>query len=239
MATYTAIHAQLSVGAKAGVCIPNLKGSSVSSNPFYRDWASRLGPYAGLVASLNLTDHFSLQAELNYSSQGGKKKGKQGIATASLPFNLPTGVTLPAYVYANVDADIILNYVELPVLAGINFHISPQCDFIINGGPYVGYLLNAKIKSRGSSIVYKDAAQTQPFISTPVDLNQVTDIKDQIKTVNLGLQFGLGISYKMANGSIRLTGGGNIGLTTIEKDKANGEDHTGAPTVTLAYLINL
>ena len=35
------------------------------------------------------------------------------------------------------------------------------------------------------------------------------------------------------------TAGGNYGLVKIQKDKSNGENNTGAATVTLGYIIQL
>lgn len=231
-------NAQTSLGLKAGICIPNLKGSNSAENPIANDWSSRLGPYSGVVMSVKLSEHFSLQPELNFSSQGGKKKGKQAIATASIP-GVPPGISLPPYLYLNMDATAILNYLELPVLASGNFRLSKKLDFFINAGPYVGYLLNAKTKSKGSSIIYTDEAETTPLSSTAVNLDMTMDIKDDLKKMNMGIQFGTGISYKLTNGSVRLTGGGNLGLTNIQKDKSNGENKTGAATITIGYLHNL
>ena len=207
--------AQTSLGVKAGICIPNLKGSNSAANPVANDWSSRLGPYFGVVASFKISEHFSLQPELNFSSQGGKKKGKQAIATASIP-GVPSSITLPSYLYLNMDAKAILNYIELPVLASANFHLSKTVDFFVNAGPYIGYLLSAKTKSKGSSIIYKDEAETMPLFPAPVNLDMTMNIKNELKKMNMGVQFGAGISYKLMNGNLRLAGGGNLGLTNIQ-----------------------
>ena len=236
--TFFLCNAQTSLGLKAGICIPNLKGSNSAENPVANDWSSRLGPYFGVVASFKISEHFSLQPELNFSSQGGKKNGEQAIATATLP-GIPPGVILPPYLFVNINATAILNYLELPVLASGNFRLSKKIDFFINAGPYIGYLLNAKTKSKGSSVIYTDEAETTPLFPTPVNLDMTMDIKDDLKKINMGIQFGTGISYKLTKGSVRLTGGGNLGLTNIQKDKSNGENKTGAATIAIAYLHNL
>jgi len=231
-------NAQTSLGLKAGICIPNLKGSNSVENPVANDWSSRLGPYFGVLMSFKLSSHFSLQPELNFSSQGGKKKGKQAIATASIP-GMPSGTTLPSYLYLNMNAKTILNYIELPVLASGSFHLSKSVDLFVNAGPYIGYLLSAKTKSKGSSVIYKDEAETTPLFPAPVNLDMTMDIKDELKKMNMGIQFGAGVSYRLTNGCVRLTGGGNLGLTNIQKDKTNGENKTGAATITVGYLHNL
>src|SRR5690348_8182474 len=78
-----------SLGVKAGVAIPNLKASG--NNPVSEGWSSRLGPYAGAVAALRLNERFSLRAELNYASQGGKKNGVQAIPTSGFESYFPEG----------------------------------------------------------------------------------------------------------------------------------------------------
>ncbi|WP_153796125.1 porin family protein [Foetidibacter luteolus] len=236
---YSSGFAQTSLGIKAGICLPNLKGKSSLTNPIANNWSSRLGPYAGVVAVFHLSNRFSLQTELNYSSQGGKKKGKQTIATATIPYPIPPGVPVPDYLYANIDAEAILNYIELPILAAIHFNLDDKWQLFANAGPYIGYLLNAKTISKGSSIIYLDEAHTQPLTPAPVNLDMTVDIKDELNRVNTGVQFGLGMAYKLPKGSLRVTGGANIGITSIQKDKSNGENSTGAPTITLAYLYNL
>src|SRR5437899_10991011 len=69
----------LSLGVNGGISIPDLKGSG--NNPVSKGWSTRLGPYTGIVAELQINNSFSLQAELNYSSQGGKKNGTLAIPT--------------------------------------------------------------------------------------------------------------------------------------------------------------
>jgi hypothetical protein len=86
-------------GVKGGISIPNLKAPN-GDNPVSSGWSSRQGPYFGLVSEFMFSRHFSLQVELNYSSQGGKKDGVQGIASSDFfnPNPVPAGV--PKFVYA-------------------------------------------------------------------------------------------------------------------------------------------
>ncbi len=70
-------------------------------------------------------------------------------------------------------------------------------------------------------------------------LVHATDIKEDIKSFNYGIQGAAGFSFDLESGSLRILAGGNYGLTSIQKDTANGNDHTGAVTVTVGYLFNL
>src|SRR5690348_17205302 len=77
----------VSLGIKTGISIPDLKASG--DNPISRGWSSRLGPYAGAIAEIKFNKHFSLQAELNYASQGGKNNGPQAIPTSEFAEYIP------------------------------------------------------------------------------------------------------------------------------------------------------
>jgi len=223
----------LSFGVKGGISVPNLKGSD--NNPVSKGWSTRLGPYAGLIAELPLSNKLSLQGELNYSSQGGKKNGTLAIPTSQFDTTVPI-----SYIYTKGKSEVKLNYLELPILLKINFPLNEIFTFFINAGPYVGYLINAKNVTAGFSNVYFDENLTQPILPAPISLDQTLDLKDDLQKFNFGIQGGLGLSYHLSDGSeLFLTGGGNYGLVHLQKDKANGSNNTGAATLTLGYVIEL
>ena len=228
----------LRLGIKAGISIPNLKASG--DNPVSSGWSSRLGPYTGVVAEIQLSDRLYLQGELNYASQGGKKNGIQAIATSELAAYITPGTVLPPYLYANFKSEVKINYLELPILLKLNFSAEKAFSFFINGGVYAGYLLSAKDITNGSSNVYLDDKLTQPLTPAAISFDQSTDIKENIKKFNFGLQGGLGISYDLPDKNrLMLTGGGNYGLVNLQKNEDNGKNNTGAATITLTYLIKL
>lgn len=233
-------NAQRYIGIKGGISIPNLK-SSASDNPVSSGWSSREGPYFGIVGSMRITRGIGLQAELNYSSQGGKKDGAQAIPTSQFINPVPMGV--PKYLYANYKSEAKLNYLELPVMLKFSFPFAKIFSFFIQGGPYGGYLLSAKNINKGSSRVYFDKELTMPapdpFPQYPLPFDTTVDIKDQLNKFNFGIQGGIGFSMKLPGGMLLLTGGGNYGLSIIQKNEADGKDHTGAATVTLGYLFKL
>lgn len=218
-----------SLGVKAGVSIPNLKSSG--SNPLDKGWESRSGPCFGIVAMYNLSNNFALTSELNFSSQGGKRTGAQAIPNPNIP-------PIPEYLYANFKNEAIINYAELPVMLNYKIQLGGPLHIDLQGGFYGGILLRAKNVSSGESMIYLDEALTIP-VSPSQSFDHTTNIKDELKSFNYGLQFGAGAAYDFHTSTLRLMAGGNYGLTSIQKDKANGDDRTGALTVCLAYLVNL
>lgn len=226
-----------SLGVKGGISIPNLKSSG--TNPLSQGWESRLGPYFGIVGEIPFGQTLSIKAELNYSSQGGKKSGAQAIPLSSLNLELPPGTPLPPYLYANFSSKAILNYVELPVMLKLKFPVNESLNFFINGGPYAGYLLNAKNITSGSSQIFLDENLTQVVWPLSTSFDSTVNITSDINRLNFGLQAGVGLDFKVDSGHFILTAGGNLGLTDIQKDEKNGSNKTGAATITFGYLIDL
>ncbi len=220
----------ISLGAKAGLSIPNLK--SKGDNPLDKGWESRSGLYAGLMADINLSENFAISTELNFSSQGGKRTGAQAIPN-------PNNPPIPAYLYADFKNIAVINYAEVPLMATYKFGSSSNVHIVVQAGVYGGFLLRAKNVSSGNSIIYLDEQLTIPVTADPENFDHTTNIKDDIKSFNYGIQGGAGVSFDLPSGSLRIMAGGNYGLTTIQKDQANGNDHTGALTLTVGYLFNL
>lgn len=229
-------YGQLSFGLKGGISIPDLKAPN-DGNPLSEGWKSRQGPYFGLVGNLMLTNKLGFQTELNYSSQGGKKDGKQAIPVNQFVNPVPDG--FPKYVYANYKSEAKINYIELPVMLKLNFTFAKIFSFFVQGGPYGGYLLSAKNASSGSSYIYLDKEETTQALPYKFSFDSTISIKDQLNKFNFGIQGGIGFSLKTPAGALLLTAGGNYGLTTIQKDPENGKNHTGAATITLGYVFNL
>ncbi|MEP6845381.1 MAG: porin family protein [Panacibacter sp.] len=226
------------LGIKGGVSIPNLKSSG--DNPVSKGWSSRQGPYFGVVGEFGISKRVSIQAELNYAAQGGKKNGTQAISGSAYASYFPPGAPVPPYFYAVYDNEAKLNYLELPVMIKIDFTLGKQYSIFINGGPYAGFLLSAKNTTKGSSNVYLDEKLTQPILPAALSFDAITDVKKDIKNFNFGLQGGVGISLNFSNSnSLILSAGGNYGFIPIQKDEANGKSNTGAATVTLGYLFKL
>jgi hypothetical protein len=238
-ATHFASAADVKLGVQGGLSIPNIRGSA--DDLFSRGFTSRLGPFFGLMVETGLGPRFSLVAELNDSSQGGLRKGLQPI-TMELPPDLP--VPPGTILYADFRNETILDYIEVPVMG--RWAGGGRLRFFLNAGPYVGFLVRAKAVTSGTSALYLDEAGTTPVVIPPstdpliVDLGAKTDVKDSLKTVNVGVAGGGGVIYPLGPGDLILEARFELGLTTIQKDVAtSGESRTGAVIVSLGYSFPL
>ena len=238
------------VGVKAGLGIPNLTAGS-KSTPLSKDYASRLGFYSGIVTEFQTNNWFGLRAEINYSSQGGKREGMQALPLSTemeqLWQMLPNfGITPDNYMYADIKSEAILNYLEIPVMAKSTFGLGSRINFFLQAGPYIGLLINAKNITSGSSSIYIDKAGTLPVDAIlqqgqipPIGVqsfNHNEDITADIHRFNIGGQGAIGFELVMNSGKFFIEGGGNYGFIPMQKDDANGNNNTGAGTVTTGYL---
>jgi hypothetical protein len=229
---------QIKIGAHAGLSVPNIRGGN---DEFSRGFTSRKGPYFGFSADFPLASHFSLRAEVNYASQGGKRNGMQPIIT-----ELP-GLTLPPdlILYADFHNETILDYIEIPLLAELSWGNKPR--FFVNAGPYVGFLLRAKTVTSGMSSIFLDSAGTQPLLIPPdyqplppVSFDATTDVKESINDLNAGIAGGAGLGIPLGPGDLVAAFHFSLGFKNIQKDIATGgKTNTGALIVTLGYSLPL
>lgn len=231
---------KFSLGAFGGLNIPRLSGGS--GNPLSAGWSSRAGGAFGLTFTWNTLPHFGFSMDVLYSSEGGQRNGMQALDGSSFNPQVPVGT----YFYATYNNESILNYLNVPLTAKYSFPICKSTKLFLEFGPYVGFLLNAKEKTSGSSIVYSDPAGTQAVsvdpesgqvFSTSFDAN--TDITKQINTVNFGLAGGAGFSQFVGFGEIILNIRGAYGLTNIQKYSKDGKNNTGNLLISLGYSIPL
>ncbi len=109
--TIVSINAQ-SFGAKAGVNFASLNGDE--------DFDGRTSFFVGAVVEFEISESFSLQPELLYSSQGAKSSfSEDGF---------------------DFEAKYKLDYLNIPIMA--KYYVTE--GFSIEAGPQVGFLLSAK-----------------------------------------------------------------------------------------------
>ena len=131
------VNAQLRIGARGGISISNLEGNSEQS----KEYTSRQALYGGLFLNFRLTHSISVQPEINFSPQDGQRNGIQ-----SIPADAISGISLPPYVnlYANFKREIILNYLEIPVL--MKFTLGHKLKYYACFGPQISFYLRLKPK---------------------------------------------------------------------------------------------
>ncbi len=147
----------------------NLSTLSIDDN---NDKNMKLGFNVGVFNKIALTESFAIQPELLYSRQGLKVE-YDGIADGETKFNL--------------------NYINLPVK--LVFNLSE--DFEFQFGPYVGYLINANLKSDAEvlglfDIDSEDDVDRKNFNS--IDYGLTAGLAFDLKPLIVGFNYNLGLS---------------------------------------------
>jgi len=231
------VHAEeFLLGVRGGPSIPQL---SDGGNEVSRGYASRLAPNFGLVAEYYFADHFSLVTEIDYSGQGGVRKGVQPITQS------PNGVPpLPPgqFLYGDFRNESILNYLEIPLMLKADYTPCDHWRIYIEGGAFVGFLLDAEEHTRGTSQIYMDQNRTPLTIGgqplPPVSFDSTTDNLGDLNKVNWGVTAGIGVAYLFCERhQLFLDLRGEYGLRAVQKDTAtNGNSNTGNLVLSLGYM---
>jgi hypothetical protein len=231
---------QLKIGLKAGTGIPNLRNDG--TNEISMGYSSIISRNFGVIADIGLSKRLSIKTGLDYAGQGGIRKGQQPIPNLPAQFAqmLPSGT----YLYASFDNESNLNYLEVPLMGKLEF--GKKLKYYVNAGPYLGFLLNAKQKTSGTSQLFLDkngtiplTIQGQPLPAQSMDAT--TDIENDIHSTNLGLTGGVGLAIPVWNRSALLIDArAAYGLNSIQKDIATyGSSRTGGIFLTLGYVFSL
>jgi hypothetical protein len=227
----------LSLGLRAGSSIPNLQGGG--GNPLSSNWSSRVAVAFGAFADIAVTPALSIQTEINFSPQGGKRNGLQATTIDPTLLGLPAG----SLIYANYRNTAKFEYLEIPLLA--KWRVPSAHGFYLLAGPYAGLMLNARNVTSGVSALYLDARGTQPIQNPPgtdvtQDFGATTDVKNDLHHFNWGVQAGLGMSQPCLGGELELDVRGEYGLTNVQKNvAADGKNNTGSLVVSLGWSLPL
>jgi Outer membrane protein beta-barrel domain len=227
------------IGVKGGLSLPNLTSSGGSD--VSKGYKTISGPDFALVSDYRLSEKFSLETSLEWSTQGGQKSGLQTIpASPELIQYFPPG-TDAQYLYANFTSTVRLQYLMLPVLLKYNMSIgnSGHWKLYIDGGLFGGLLLEANASAAGSSKVYFDKNETQQVGNVTVQFDSTGDIKNQLHKGNFGIEGNLGLLYKFKTISVFAEGGGNYGFIDLQKNSQNGINHTGSLIFRIGMFISL
>lgn len=152
------------------------------------------GFHAGLVAEYKFTPQFALQPELLYSLEGAK---------AEMDFR-------EGEFFFSSEEKIRLGYINLPVM--VKYYATPALSF--EAGPQMGFLLSAESEYELSS----------NFEGFEIDESGTEDIKDELKKISLGLNFGLG--YDISS-SLFVQARYHLGLSDISDYDDQDDDFEG------------
>lgn len=170
--SFTAIHAQESAFGIKGGL--NLSTMSTKGND---DKNLNPGFHAGIFDKIAFSENFAIQPELMYSTQG-LKINYEGLVDGETKFNL--------------------NYINLPV----NLVFNLTDNLWLQAGPYIGYLINAKMKSNAEVISLFE-----------INSEDVIDRKN-FNTLDYGIATGLGFGA----GPVIFGVNYNFGLNVVAKD---------------------
>jgi hypothetical protein len=119
----------VSFGAKAGVNFATITGDETSGVD------ARTSFHVGGVVEIPVSDVFSVQPELLYSSQGAKYKEE------------------------DIDVELKLDYLNLPIMA--KFYVGE--GFSLEAGPQIGIMLSSKFEVEGISAEIDEATKDIDF----------------------------------------------------------------------------
>jgi hypothetical protein len=154
---------------------------------YFPDSSPLTGFNVGVFAEIKIANKFAVQPELLFSTQGNKMK-------------VPVLDASSDYLYS-YDGKWNLSYLNLPVMA--KYYILDKLS--IETGPQIGLLLSAKAK-------YSSDDRALPSLNTST---AEYDIKNYIKSVDLGLNFGATYDFS-ENLSVNFRY--NLGLANINNE---------------------
>jgi len=229
------------LGVKSGLSISSL--SQKEDNIYADKFESKTDLELGILTEYLLKDKWSLQLELLYTTRGGKREGLQPIPPDNIPTQLAAVLPNGVIPYANFDNKSNPRYLEIPIL--VKYTWGTNWKFYVNAGPYIGFLINAKQKTRGNSSIFLDSKGQVPLqVPTPIgpmaitsSFDQETDIKDNLENINFGIQGGVGLIKKLnENNELFFDIRGSKGFIPIQKDEVVGQTTVGGLVFSVGYV---
>ena len=177
-------------GVHGGLNYSGLRGYTIPANieAQYEESAA-FGYLGGVSLTYPLKEKISLRVELNYERKTQKADNR---------VELRPNFEEPAQLY-NFTSKRHYDYLVLPIL--LHYRFTAQNSFFVQGGPFVGYLLNATLTSD---------------LDAPELDNSDVDLSDDYKKLDYGLTVGLGKNFDIGSqNSLHVEIRNNLGLAKI------------------------
>ncbi len=150
---------EVKFGAKAALNIATLTGDVEDAN-------SKIGVAVGGFVEIKVSDKFSVQPELLYSTQGAKSEYSEDFGGG---------------IVVNTEETWRLSYLNLPIMA--KYYVADK--FSLEAGPQVGFLLGSEQEAE-SSVTF--GGQTESETVT-------VDAKDFTSSIDFGFNIGAGYDF--------------------------------------------
>ncbi|MDR0733930.1 MAG: outer membrane beta-barrel protein [Dysgonamonadaceae bacterium] len=178
----------MNVGLRGGLSVPNIVAGG--DNPLSTGYTSHVAGEGGIFAEMELNNHVAFRLGVEYSGQGGRRNGMQGMPsepmmeqmkplTEQMITNLTNAVTsgeisretaaslgglmsnMPNIFYADVKNTAEFDYLMIPISVQIGTDASKRWRVYANAGPFVSFLLHGKQITKGSSNIYMDKGKSK------------------------------------------------------------------------------
>lgn len=179
-------------------------------------------PRVGASISIGINKYFELNGNIAYETKGEKYLRVSGLTDIAGNGLASSG-----------DISYKFNYVTSCVLARGLIGIGSNIKVFVNGGPYIGYMINAK---------YISKVNNPAMINGGYFTGANTDISNNYKNLDYGITAGAGILYSLLeNLKITFELRRNIGLYNISKYSVidNGTIKTNSIDVISGLRFNL
>ena len=178
--TGSSLHAQdltFSVTAHAGANLSNMDVQEIKTNP-------KFGYKAGVSVEFNLPKKLFIQTGVDLTTKGAKRKWTiQGDLNGDGYFNDKVS-------YAE---NINTTYLILPIRAGYRLSVSDIIRMNLSLGPYFGYGIGGKMKSKSEGYMGTSSGETEAF-SDEYRINSFS--QTALKRFDMGLSGNVGIEYQ-------------------------------------------
>jgi outer membrane protein W len=201
LSSHNATAQHMMIGARIGA---NLANESEDSLPSGSSTSIHAGFLAGAQFDYWFNDMWGLSAQVLYDQKGATLNISESESEFGESFS-ETGT-----------ADVILNYLEIPILVKASFGTGNIRPYVF-AGPSFGIFLS------GSEKV--NATGTLLGVTSSVD-STVSILDSTIKTLEISAIFGAGISLKLSSGQVLFFDAAySLGLTNISVN-SNGSNQT-------------
>ena len=171
------------------------------------DAKSLIGAHLGGFVEIKINEKFSFQPELLYSMQGAKSE--------EILWN-------DGFTVEKINNKFKLGYMNIPLM--LKYHVKQ--GFFVEFGPQVGFLISAK----------NDYDYTEYYVSDGevyISESDSEDIKDNLKSIDFGLNFGFGYEFTE---NVFASARYNVGLSDInDVQGSNVEIQNGVFQFSVGY----